>query len=96
MERANCETCAYFIQHYTFDNRRIFRIFCGHCTYSHRVKNVRPCSKACGNYLQAEAKNELFVSKEYLSKALLDYMLKLDLLPEIVSAELGDSSLRSE
>ena len=96
MERANCETCEHFIQHYAFDDRRIFKVFYGHCTFNHRVKNVRPYYKACENYLQAEPENEVFVSKEYLSKALLDYVLRLELLPEIGSAEWGDSSLRSE
>jgi len=40
-------------------------------------------SKACDNYLQSESAEKSFVTKEYLSKALLEYMLGLELLPEI-------------
>ena len=77
-----CKTCGYFRQHYTFDQRKIFRVYCGHCTYQ-RPKTKRPDAKACENYLLAEPGENAFVAKEYLSKALLEYILRLELLPEI-------------
>ena len=86
MNQIFCNTCVYYRQHYAFDERKIFQVYCGHCTCS-RVKTKRPDSKICENYMQAAPDKEAFVSKEYLSKALLEYMLKLELLPEIQGKE---------
>ena len=82
VEEQTCNTCAYYLQHYTFDRKKIFRVYCGHCTYQ-KAKTKRPDAKACDHYLQLVTTDEPFVTKEYLSKALLEYMLKLELLPEI-------------
>jgi len=86
MDNNFCKTCAHYRQHYTFDQHKIFRIYCGHCTYQ-KVKTKRPDAKACEDYLLFESQEKAFATKEYLSKALLEYMLKLDLLPEIYEAE---------
>lgn len=32
MENSYCKKCRHFSQHYTLDQRRIFRVCCGHCT----------------------------------------------------------------
>ena len=82
MDNTFCKTCAHYRQHYTFDQRKIFQVYCGHCTYR-KVKTKRPDSKACENYLPAESAEKAFATREYLSKALLEYMLGLELLPEI-------------
>ena len=86
-----CNTCEHYRQHYTFDNRKIFRVYCGHCTYQ-TVKTKRPDSKGCENYLLSESAENAFVTREYLSKTLLDYMTSLELLPEIFDME-EDSSV---
>ena len=86
MDNPTCKTCAYYRQHYTFDQRKIFRIYCGHCTH-HKAKTKRPDAKACEHYLLSEALEKAFVTKEYLSKELLEYMLRLALLPEIYDME---------
>ena len=86
MEQKLCKDCEYYRQHYTFDQRKIFRIYCGHCTYM-RAKTKHPHSKSCQNFLQRDPNEEPFVKKEYLSKVLLEYMLQLDLLPEIYDRE---------
>lgn len=86
MDKNFCKTCAYYRQHYTFDQRKIFRVYCGHCTYQ-KAKTKRPDSKACENYLLSESAENPFVTKEYLSKALLEYILGLELLPEIFNIE---------
>ena len=65
MEHETCNTCAHYRQHYAFNQRKIFRVYCGHCTYR-KTKTKR------------------------LSKKLLEYMLKLELLPEILGAEKSD------
>ena len=59
---------------------------CGHCTYQ-KVKAKRPDARACEHYLPSESLEETFATKEYLSKALLEYMLHLELLPEIYEIE---------
>ena len=82
MNDKKCQTCHYFRQHYTFDQRRIFRVYCGHCTFD-RPRRKKPDTAACSNYLLSPPQEEAFVSKEYLSKELLQYMLQLELLPEV-------------
>ena len=86
MDMNSCKTCAYYRQHYTFDHHKIFRVYCGHCTYR-KAKTTRPDAKACENFLFSESPENAFVTKEYLSKALLEYMLSLELLPEIWEME---------
>ena len=86
MNQNTCSTCVHYLQHYVFDKRKIFRIYCGHCTYQ-KTKTKRPDSKTCEHYIQSEPDENAFASKEYLSKVLLDYMFKLDILPEINDAE---------
>ena len=86
MDNHFCNTCTHYRQHYTFDHHKIFRVYCGHCTYR-KPKTKRPDSKACKYYLQSEAEGNAFVTKEYLSKALLEYVLGLELLPEIFDSE---------
>lgn len=82
MKQNTCNTCVHYRQHYAFDQRKIFRVYCGHCTYL-KAKTKKPDSKVCENYMQTDPNEEAFVTREYLSKALLEYMLKLELLPEI-------------
>ena len=85
MENNTCKSCTYFRQHYTFDKRRIFRVNCGHCTYG-SPKRKRPYTAACDNYIYEEPNENGFVSKEYLSKELLQYVLNLEFLPTIEDA----------
>lgn len=82
MENKFCKNSAYFRQHYTFDKQRIFRVFCGHCTLKNPTEK-KPDAKICAHFAPAEPAEDAFVSKEFLSKALLDYMLRMELLPEI-------------
>ncbi len=86
MEQNICSTCVYYRQHYTFDQRKIFQVHCGHCTCK-KVKRKRPDTKACNDYVQADPQESVFATKEYLSKALLEYMMQLELLPKIYDAK---------
>lgn len=85
MDKNTCSTCGHYRQHYAFDRRRIFRVYCGHCTYR-KAKRRLPDSKACENYILSESDESAFATREYLSKALLEYVLKMELLPEIHDA----------
>ena len=82
MTNETCNTCTHYRQHYTFDQRKIFRVCCGHCTHP-KAKTKKPYSRICESYQPATPNENAFVSKEYLSKALLQYLLNLELLPEI-------------
>ncbi len=41
MEKAHCQNCHYYVQHYAIDNRRIFRVHRGHCTLD-RIRLKQP------------------------------------------------------
>ena len=86
MSNQCCANCSYYLRHYTFDDRKIFRVYCGHCTFS-RPKRKLPDAKACENFIPGLPQEDAFASKEYLSKELLAYMLSLELLPEIGNKE---------
>ena len=81
MDNNTCKNCEYFRQHYSLDKRKIFRVFCGHCVFG-RVKRKRPYN-SCENFVQRESEEDIFVSKEYLSKDLLEYMMRLELFPGV-------------
>ena len=82
MEEKQCKNCQHYMQHFALDKSRIFSVYCGHCTLG-RVKRKLPDAKACEDFILGTVQNDAFVSKEYLSKELLQYMLRLGLLPEI-------------
>ena len=86
MDEKRCKNCQYYLQHFAFSKRRIFRVYCGHCTFT-RPKRRRPDAKACDHYVPGATSEDAFASKEYLSKELLRYVLSLDLLPEIEEGE---------
>ena len=82
MDDKQCQKCKYYLRHYTLDKRKIFRVYCGHCTYP-RPRTKKPDAKACENFIPGTASEDAFASKEYLSKELLQYLLNLEMLPEI-------------
>lgn len=86
MTEYRCRNCANYRQHYTFDNRNIFRVYCGHCVVPD-VRTRRPDAKICEHFVFATSEEFRFVRKEYLSKELLQYLLNLELLPEIRESE---------
>ncbi len=86
MNEIFCRNCKHYRQHYAFDQRKLFQVYCGHCTYN-RPKGKRPDSEICEHYEHSDSNENAFVTKEYLSKALLEYMLKLDLLPKIYNTD---------
>ena len=86
MEEKHCNSCAFFKQHYGLDGKKLYRLYCGHCTKTNGralTRNRKPDAPACERYEPAEPATEAFASKEYLSKALLDSVLSLELLPNI-------------
>lgn len=82
MEKSRCTDCAYYLRHYTFDGRKIFRVNCGHCKIS-RPQVRKPDAKTCENFTPGPSQEYAFATKEYLSKELLQYLLNLELLPKI-------------
>ena len=86
MGAQTCKDCQFFVQHYALPRDRLIRVYCGHCTFS-SVKKKHPDSSRCDHFIPGAIDTEKFVSKEYLSKALLDYFTKIELLPDIPDAE---------
>ncbi len=86
MDGLHCCDCRHYLQHYALNSKKIFRVYCGHCTLN-RARRKNPDAKACESFIQAASGEDAFVSKEYLSKELLRYVLSLELLPEIEDRE---------
>ena len=86
MTEQQCKNCLHFLQHYTFNDHRLIRVYCGHCRFS-RPKRKFPNSPACENYAPGRTPEDTFTSKEYLTKELLQYVLHLELLPKIEDGE---------
>ena len=82
MEKDFCKSCKYFRQHYVLNEKRLFRVHCGHCV-QHPLKRRKPDAIACDSFVFALPDAEAFVSKEYLSKELLNYVMSLEMLPQI-------------
>ena len=81
-----CSDCHYYFQHYALNSKRIFRVYCGHCTFS-KARRKQPDSVACENFMPGPPPEDAFATKEYLSKELLQYLLSLELLPKIEDGE---------
>jgi len=82
MREKCCRDCTHFIQHYGLGGNQLFRLRCGHCTHM-MAKRKFPDTRACSEFQQGEPDEKGFATREYLSKALLEYMKSLDFLPEI-------------
>lgn len=82
MSEPQCKDCQYFIQHYIISEGKICRIFSGHCIHS-KSSHKRSHNPACKHFLPGTPPEDDFATKTYLSKKLLEYILTLDLLPEI-------------
>ena len=83
MEEKTCAMCANYYQHYTLTEHGLVSVCCGHCRVSVQRK-TKPDRKACEDFVPGtQNKRELFVTKKYLSKKLLQYILDMELLPDM-------------
>ena len=82
MSDLTCKDCKYFRQHYGLDDHQPFRLNCGHCIHP-RLQTKKPYARVCSHFEPASPSEETFVSKKYLTRELLNYILRMDLLPEI-------------
>lgn len=89
MEENLCKDCKYFIHHYGLVDGKAFRVYCGHCT-KQISKSKKPDAKACASFVPRAQVEDEFVNKEYLSKKLLDYVLRMELLPNITDYPTND------
>ena len=89
MKTSGCSNCAHYQQHYTLDKPHLFRVYCGHCTFP-KAKRKLPDSNVCEHFVPADSDENAFATKEYLSKELLQYLLSLEILPEIMNKENSD------
>lgn len=86
VEEKKCLDCGNYMQHYAFSKGKLFRVYCGHCKLP-GVRRKRPDTDACENFIPGTADTDGFVTKEYLSKELLKYVLSLELLPKITDSQ---------
>ena len=86
METKQCKRCHHYIQHYTLKEGRVFSVCCGHCVQG-KPKRRLPDAAACQHFVPGEPDTEAFVTKDYLSKKLLQYILDMELLPEIIEKD---------
>jgi len=82
MKNLTCGDCKYFRQHYIFNGERLSRVHCGHCVHP-RLKHRTPSTPSCPNFEQRMVGVEQFITKDFITKELLEYVLSLDLPPEI-------------
>ena len=86
METKQCKRCHHYIQHYGLKEGRLFPVYCGHCVQG-KPKRRLPDAESCQQFIPGEADTEAFVTRNYLSKKLLQYILDMELLPEIIEKD---------
>ena len=77
-----CKDCVHFCQHYILTEDGLRGIYCGHCTLS-GVRHKSPEKTACEKFSPSSDIRDLFPSKKYVTKRLLEYLISLEFLPEI-------------
>ncbi len=82
MKEYSCKDCIHFRQHYILSGETLMKVYCGHCTCA-RSKKKKPDTAICANFLLSQSDTSAFVSKSYLTKELLQFVLDMELLPEI-------------
>jgi len=85
MDTPSCKTCEHFIQHYYLDEQYCTTVDCGHCCYP-RLKYRKPNTPACKHYVKMEKPPRIPDRNgaiHFLTVELLEYILKLELPPEI-------------
>ena len=82
MSDPTCKDCKHFQQHYGMNAHKLFRLNCGHCVHP-RLQTKRPYARVCSHFELAPSSGETFVTKKYLTRELLNCVLRMELLPEI-------------
>ena len=82
MKNQTCKECDHFIQHYGLKKEKLYPIYLGHCCAT-RMRRRTPDAEACEHFVQRQ-EGDIYVTKEYLTKALLDRVLNMELFPEIL------------
>lgn len=86
MTQATCRNCTHFHQHYTLDKQSCSAIDCGHCDcprLRHRAASAAPCGRFAPRVDPPELPDRKDVV-HYLTTEVLQYILNLELPPEIV------------
>ena len=81
MQGKKCKNCDRYIQHYAFLEGKFRPVFCGHCL-ERKHKNIKPHTAACDSFVFGEPLESQFVTKQYLTKALLQHVLTMELWEE--------------
>ena len=74
----SCKQCIHYVQHYGLFEGKLRPIFCGHCLFEHR-KCKKPDAAICDQFIQNTSPYSKMVTKEYLTKKLLQHILDMEL-----------------
>ena len=74
-----CGNCTKYIQHYGIFDGKLRKVFYGHCMEKNKC-NLDEDSAACNLFVPGDPMDTRMVSKEYLTKELLQKVLSMSLL----------------
>ena len=81
MDKKLCRECANYIRHYGLFEGKLRPVFCGHCLCCHK-KRIQPDAPACEKFISGVSPEKEMVTKEYLTKKLLQHILEMDIWQE--------------
>ena len=81
MEGKLCRDCENYLQHYTLIDGKLGKVYCGHCKRFMK-RRIRPDGRICDQFIPGQPLEKTMVSKQYLTKALLQRIFNIELFPE--------------
>lgn len=75
---STCKQCTHYVQHYGLFEGKLRPLFCGHCLLNHK-KSRKPYMPVCEQFVQDTPVEDKMVTKEYLTRALLQHILDMEL-----------------
>ena len=73
-----CGDCKHYVQHFGLFDGKLQKVFCGHCMQNY-AKRKNPDTPVCSKFVAGVSLKKKMVSKEYLTKKLLQKVLQMEL-----------------
>ena len=89
MNEKNCQHCKNYVQHYGLFDGKLKVVYCGHCKANY-TKRKHPDDPACPKFVFDQSIKMKMVSKEYLTRKLLQHILEMELWSEDMEQPLVD------
>ena len=90
MNHKTCQDCQHYLRHYTIIDGKLKAVFCGHCR-KFAKKKILPDRMVCDCFEPGIPIKKEMVSKQYLTKELLSYLLSMELFPEEVAETMEEA-----